>query len=161
MIHELDLILHLLGGSEAMEVRAVGETVLSPHLDLAHARVEFGCGAVASVTASRIARERVRRLRLYQADGCLSLDLAAGRGEFLRLREGWTLGDPEDLAEIERIPLEAPRADALKLELLSFIHAVRGEREAVVRGEEGRAAVALALEVSAAVARNARTLAAP
>jgi predicted dehydrogenase len=161
MIHELDLILHLLGGSEAVEVRAVGETVLSSHLDLAHARVEFGCGAVASVTASRIARERVRRLRLYQADGCLSLDLAAGRGEFLRLREGWTLGDPEDLAEIERIPLEAPRADALKLELLSFIHAVRGEREAVVRGDEGRAAVALALEVSAAVARNARTLAIP
>ena len=84
-----------------------------------------------------------------------------GAASSSRLREGWTLDDPEDLAEIERIPLEAPRADALKLELLSFIHAVRGEREAVVRGEEGRAAVALALEVSAAVARNARTLAVP
>lgn len=159
MIHDLDLILHLTGGSAAVEVRAVGEAVLSPHLDLAHARVEFGCGAVASVTASRIARERVRRLRLYQADGCLSLDLAAGRGEFLRLREGWSLGVPsseEDL--IERIPLEAPRADALSLELLSFIHAVRGDREAVVSGEEGRAALALALEVSAAVARAARVM---
>jgi predicted dehydrogenase len=157
MIHELDLILHLLGGSEAVEVRAVGETVLSSHLDLAHARVEFGCGAVASVTASRIARERVRRLRLYQADGCLSLDLAAGRGEFLRLREGWTLGDPEDLAEIERIPLEAPRADALRLELLSFIHAVRGSGGGGSR--RGQGSCRLGLEVSALL-RNARTLAA-
>ena len=159
MIHDLDLILHLTGGSEAVDVRAVGEAVLSPHLDLAHARVEFGCGAVASVTASRIARDRVRRLRLYQADGCLSLDLAAGHGEFLRLREGWNFAEPacqEDL--IERIPLEAPRADALSLELLSFIHAVRGDREAVVSGEEGRAALALALEVSAAVARGARAV---
>jgi predicted dehydrogenase len=155
MIHDLDLILHLTGGSEAVDVRAVGETVLSSHLDVVHTRVEFGSGPVASVTASRIARERVRRLKVYQPGGCLLLDLGAGCGEFITLREGWhpeSRGRLEDV--IDRIPLEAPRADALQLELLSFIHAVRGEREAVVTGHEGRAALALALEVTAAVERT-------
>lgn len=159
MIHDLDLILHLTGGAPAVDVRAVGETVLSPHLDLVHARVEFGCGAVASVTASRIARERVRRLRVYQPESCLLLDLAAGRGELLRLRAGWNPSAPARMEDvIEHIPLEAPRADALELELLSFIHAVRGEREAVVTGEEGRAALELALEVTGAVDRTRRTI---
>jgi predicted dehydrogenase len=155
MIHDLDLILHLTGGSEAVEVRAVGETVLSSHLDVVHTRVEFGSGAVASVTASRIARERVRRLKVFQPGGCLLLDLGAGCGEFLTLRQGWHPESPERVEDvIDRIPLEAPRADALQLELMSFIHAVRGEREAVVTGFEGRAALALALEVTAAVERT-------
>ena len=64
MIHDLDLILHLTGGSAVSEVRASGVAVLTPHLDMANARVEFASGAVANVTASRMARERVRRLRI-------------------------------------------------------------------------------------------------
>lgn len=152
MIHDLDLILHLTGGLEASEVRANGAAVLSPHLDVASARVEFPSGAVASVTASRIARERVRRLRIYQAEGYLSLDLATGKGEFLRLRHGWIPGREASLEEVaERIPLEAPAADALGLELASFLHAVRGEQEAVVSGGEGRAALQLALRVTEAI----------
>jgi predicted dehydrogenase len=152
MIHDLDLILHLTGGLGATEVRANGASVLSPHLDVASARVEFATGAVASVTASRIARERIRRLRIYQAEGYLSLDLATGRGEFLRLRHGWVPGTDASLEEVaERIPLEAPAADALGLELASFLHAVRGEREAVVSGGEGRAALQLALQVTEAI----------
>jgi predicted dehydrogenase len=152
MIHELDLILHLTGGAEATEVRANGAAVLSSHLDVAHARVEFAGGLVASVTASRIASERVRRLRVYQAEGYLSLDLATGRGEFLRLRHGWLPGRDAGLKQItERIPLEAPAADALGLELTSFLHAVRGNREAVVTAGEGRAALKLALDVTEAI----------
>lgn len=152
MIHDLDLILHLTGGLEATEVRANGAAVLSPHLDVASARVEFATGAVASVTSSRIAQERVRRLRIYQAEGYLSLDLATGKGEFLRLRHGWMPGRDAKLEEVtERIPLEAPAADALGLELASFLHAVRGEQEAVVSGGEGRAALQLALRVTEAI----------
>lgn len=152
MIHDLDLILHLTGGLEACEVRASGASVLSPHLDVASARVEFPSGAVAQVTASRIARERVRRLRIYQSEGYLSLDLATGKGEFLRLRHGWSPGQDASLEEVaERIPLEAPAADALGLELASFLHAVRGEQEAVVSGGEGRAALELALRVTDAI----------
>lgn len=158
MIHDLDLILHLTGGLEASEVRANGTSVLSPHLDVASARVEFPSGAVAQVTASRIARERVRRLRIYQSEGYLALDLATGRGEFLRLRHGWEAGRVAGLEDIaERIPLEAPAADALGLELASFLHAVRGEQEAVVSGLEGRAALELALRVTDAISEASLT----
>lgn len=152
MIHDLDLVLHLTGGSTATEVRASGISVLSPHLDLANARVEFANGAVAQATASRVARERIRRLRLFQPNGYFSLDLASGGGEFMRVRSGWQPGTGRELADVvERIELEAPEADALALELQSFVHAVRGQREVVVRGEEGRAALALALRVADAV----------
>jgi predicted dehydrogenase len=151
MIHDLDLVLHLTR-SVATEVRASGLPVLSPHLDIANARVEFANGAVALATASRVARDRVRRLRLFQPNGYFSLDLATGVGEFMRLREGWQPGTGRELGDVvERIVLEAPEADALSLELQSFVHAVRGEREVVVRGEEGRAALELALRVADAV----------
>jgi predicted dehydrogenase len=152
MIHDLDLVLHLTGGSTATEVRASGISVLSSHLDLANARVEFANGAVAQALASRVARERIRRLRLFQPNGYFSLDLASGGGEFMRVRPGWQPGTGRELADVvERIALEAPEADALALELQSFVHAVRGQREVVVRGEEGRAALALALRVADAV----------
>jgi predicted dehydrogenase len=151
MIHDLDLVLHLTG-SVATEVRASGLPVLSPHLDIANARVEFANGAVALATASRVARERIRRLRLFQPNGYFSLDLAAGGGEFMRVRPGWQPGTGRELADVvERIELAAPEADALSLELQSFVHAVQGEREVVVRGEEGRAALELALRVADAV----------
>jgi predicted dehydrogenase len=152
MIHDLDLVLHLTGGAEAIEVRASGLPLLSSHLDLANARVEFANGAVALATASRVSRERIRRLRLFQPNGYFSLDLASGGGEFMRVRPGWQPGTGEALSDVvERIALDAPEADALSLELQSFVHAVRGGRDVVVRGEEGRAALALALRVADAV----------
>jgi predicted dehydrogenase len=152
MIHDLDLVLHLTGGAEATEVRASGLPLLSSHLDIANARVEFANGAVALATASRVSRERVRRLRLFQPNGYLSLDLASGSGEFMRVRPDWQPGTGNALTDVvERIVLQAPEADALQLELRSFVHAVRGQREVVVSGEEGRAALALALRVANAV----------
>jgi predicted dehydrogenase len=151
MIHDLDLVLHLTG-SEAAEVRASGLSVLSSHLDLANARVEFANGAVALATASRVSRERIRRLRLFQPNGYFSLDLATGGGEFMRLRGDWRPGTGAQLSDVvERLVLQAPEADALRLELQSFVHAVRGDREVVVGGAEGRAALALALRVAAVV----------
>jgi predicted dehydrogenase len=152
MIHDLDLVLRLTGGAEATEVRASGLALLSSHLDIANARVEFTNGAVALATASRVSRERVRRLRLFQPNGYLSLDLATGGGEFMRVRPDWQPGTGNALTDVvERVVLEAPEADALQLELRSFVHAVRGEREVVVSGEEGRSALALALRVADAV----------
>ena len=151
MIHDLDLVLHLTGSS-ATEVRASGLPVLSSHLDIANARVEFANGAVVLATASRVARERVRRLRLFQPNGYFSLDLASGGGEFMRVRSGWQPGTGRELSDVvERIELLAPEADALALELQSFVHAVQGQREVVVTGEEGRAALELALRVADAV----------
>ena len=160
MIHDLDLVLHLTGGAEATEVRASGLSVLSSHLDLANARVEFANGAVALATASRVSRERVRRLRLFQPNGYFSLDLATGGGDFMQLRSDWRPGTGSQLSDVvERIALQAPEADALALELQSFVHAVQGDREVVVGGAEGRAALALALRVADVV--KSSPLAAP
>jgi predicted dehydrogenase len=156
MIHDLDLCNHLVGGSPATDVRANGVSVLSPHLDMVNARVEFANGTVASMTSSRVARERVRRLRLFQPSGYLSLDLATGDGTFMRLRDDWRPGNgAASIADIvEMIPLVAPEADALGLELAAFVAAVRGEPAAIVSAPEGRTALALALEVTAAVQRT-------
>jgi predicted dehydrogenase len=153
MIHDLDLVLHLSRGAAATDVRASGVAVLTPHLDIANARVEFAGGAVANITASRVARERVRRLRLFQSNGYFSLDLGEGTGVFMRLKDGRQPGAAASLEDaVEVIPLNAPEQDALSEELKSFVRSVRGEADEVVTGAEGRAALALALRVSEAVA---------
>ncbi|MEO8450210.1 MAG: Gfo/Idh/MocA family oxidoreductase [Gemmatimonadota bacterium] len=155
MIHDLDLILHLTRGARVVEVRASGVAVLTPFLDLATARVEFADGAVANITSSRVARDRIRKLRLFQPNGYLTLDLAAGTGEFLRVLPGDRPNGAASLEEVvERIPLSAPEGDALGSELESFVRSVRGDGGAVVTGTEGRAALALALRVTEAVQRR-------
>jgi len=155
MIHDLDLANHLVSGAATTDVRASGVSVLSPHLDMVNARVEFEGGTVVSVTASRVARQRVRRLRLFQPSGYFSLDLAEGVGTFMRLQEGWRPGSGSSIEEIvETIPLRAPDADAMGLELAAFLAAVAGNPAAIVTAAEGRAALALALEVTAAVQRT-------
>jgi predicted dehydrogenase len=154
MIHDLDLILHLVRDAAVQEVRASGVAVLSYHLDVANARVEFTNGSVANITASRVARERIRRLRLFQPNGYFSLDLAQGTGVFMRLKADRPIGQASALEEaVEMVPLHAAEDDALGAELRSFVRSVRGEREPVVTGIEGRAALALALQVAEAVQR--------
>jgi predicted dehydrogenase len=153
MVHDLDLVLHLTGAS-ATDVRAVGGRLLSAHTDLANARIELAGGTVAVVTASRISRERVRRVRIYQDDGYLTLNLASGTGEFFRVRPGWAPGAHAALEDVvDRIQLTAPEADALGLETGYFVQALRGEATPAVTGQEGRAALALALAVEEAIAR--------
>ncbi|MGH7592344.1 MAG: Gfo/Idh/MocA family oxidoreductase, partial [Gemmatimonadales bacterium] len=154
MIHDLDLAIHVVGGAPAVEVRASGVSIISPHLDIVNARVEFGGGAVASMTSSRVARERMRRLRIFQPSGYISLDLATGDATFMQLREGWRQGTATNLDQIvETVTLTAPEADALGLELAAFVAAVRGDPAEIVSAAEGRAALSLALEVGNAVQR--------
>ena len=151
MIHDLDLILELVR-AEVREVRATGIPVLTPHVDIANARVEFANGAVALVTASRISRERTRKLRIFQPSGYFSLDLAQGGGRFFRLKPGWQgLGATRIEDIVESVQLEAPEAEPLRLELESFLRAVRGEGEVVVSGAAGAQALSLAWRVAEAV----------
>ncbi len=157
MIHDLDLILHLGGGAgpDPVLVRAKGMSLLTPTLDVANAWVEFAGGAVAMTSASRLARDVIRQLRIWQPGGYLSLDLVTGRAELTRMRSEWDRGSgvvPASLDDVsERVVLEAEPADALALELATFVRAVRGAAEPVVTGAEGRAALALALRVTAAI----------
>jgi predicted dehydrogenase len=151
MIHDIDLLLTLVG-SGAKEISAVGVPVLTPMLDIANARVTFASGAVANITSSRISRERKRKIRIFQQSGYLSLDLAAGTGEFFRLRSDIdplaVRSAPADItAFVDRIKLEAPDGEPLKLELESFVSALKGHGPVVVTGEEGRLALGVALQI--------------
>ncbi len=151
MIHDIDLLLTLVG-SGAKEISAVGVPVLTPMLDIANARVTFTSGAVANITSSRISREKKRKIRIFQQSGYLSLDLAAGTGEFFRLRSDIDplalRSAPADItAFVDRIKLEAPAGEPLKLELESFVAALKGEGPVVVTGDEGRLALGVALRI--------------
>jgi predicted dehydrogenase len=151
MIHDIDLLLTLVG-SEARDIAAVGVPVLTPMLDIANARVTFKSGAVANITSSRISRERKRKIRVFQQREYLSLDLAAGTGEFYRLKHDFDpatiRSGPTDIAAfVDRVKLHAPDGEPLKLELESFVSALTGETPVVVTGEEGRLALGVALRI--------------
>ncbi|HEV2750158.1 MAG TPA: Gfo/Idh/MocA family oxidoreductase [Gemmatimonadales bacterium] len=151
MIHDLDLALELVQAPVA-DVRATGVALLTPHVDIANARIEFANGAIANVTASRVSRERTRKLRIFQLTGYCSLDLVQGCGDFFRLKDGWQgLGATRLEQIVEHVRLEAPEVEPLKLELESFLRAVRGEEEVVVSGAAGAQALALAFRVADAV----------
>ena len=158
MIHDIDLV-HTLVGGKAASVAAVGVPVLTPFVDIANARLTFDSGAVANITASRVSRERMRKIRIFQQSGYLSLDLGAGNGEFYRMRGDLDLATmasaPLALEQfVERIPLEAEDGEPLRLEFESFLAAVRGEGPVAVTGEEGRDALAVALQIVSDIERT-------
>jgi predicted dehydrogenase len=158
MIHDIDLV-HTLVGGRASSVIAVGVPVLTPFVDIANARLAFDSGAVANITASRVSRERMRKLRIFQQSGYLSLDLGSGDGEFFRLRGDVDIAAlaaaPLALEQfVERIPLRAEEGEPLRLEFESFVAAVRGETPVVVTGEAGREALAVALQIVADIERS-------
>lgn len=162
MIHDVDLVQSLVG-TPIQDIAASGMPVLTPTIDIANARLTFQGGAVANLTASRVSLERMRKLRIFQPSGYLSLDLAGGTGEFLRLKrdlpafsgEGMGAGSlapealsPEGLAAlVERIPLKGDGAEPLRKELENFRDAVRGESPPAVSGIQGRAALEVSLSI--------------
>lgn len=152
MIHDVDLVLSMVH-HRVTAVAASGVAVLSPTPDIANARLEFEGGCVANLTASRASLEKLRKIRFFQRSGYISLDLSAGRGEFLRVKPGVSLApgaiDPsKGLGDIiDRIPLEGDGGEPLREELKSFVAAARGEGPVAVTGEEGREALAVALTI--------------
>lgn len=158
MIHDIDLVLTLLA-SPVRDVAAAGMPVLTPSIDIADARITFESGAVATITASRVSKERMRKLRIFQRNGYLSLDLAAGNGEMYRLRADVDLAALARQAQpleafVERVPLEAPEGEPLRLELESFVAALHGKAPVAVSGRAGRDALAVALRIVADIERG-------
>jgi predicted dehydrogenase len=163
MIHDIDLVRTLVGAS-VESVAAVGVPVLTPTVDIANARLTFASGAVANITSSRVSRDRLRKIRIFQQSGYLSLDLGQGAGEFYRMRGDVDLAAltkaPLALdAFVERVPLEAPEGEPLRLEFESFVAALRGERTVAVTGEDGREALAVALQIVREIERSMPSLA--
>ena len=159
MIHDLDLVLSL-ARRPVTTVAAAGIPVLTPRPDIANARLEFEGGAVANLTASRVSLERLRKFRFFQPSGYISLDLAAGRGEFLRLKEGVELSPGQHidagslLGLVERIELTGDDKEPLRSELEAFTAAIRNDEPAVVSGEDGRRALGVALEIMERIERH-------
>ena len=177
MIHDLDIVLSLTG-QPVREVRAVGLPVLSKKVDIANARLEFENGCVANFTASRVSTERVRKMRFFQPHQYLSLDFArqdlllidvsaaagmdpARMAQILHSTHdsetvvgGATAGHPSAGMSLNKVPVEA--GEPLRLEIESFLDAVRTRTQPVVTVEDGRAALKLALEINAAIGSHAR-----
>ncbi|WP_035257990.1 Gfo/Idh/MocA family protein [Desulfatirhabdium butyrativorans] len=143
MIHDIDLILSFVRSS-IREIRASGVAVISEHVDIANARLEFASGCVANVTASRISTKNERKLRIFQQDAYVSVDFA--NRNILCIRKNG--GQPDSLipgADIQSIRFDA--ADALNDELIAFVEAVRSRNAPPVTGEMGRDALKAALDI--------------
>jgi len=151
MIHDLDIVLAF-AKSPVKEVRAVGLPILSGKVDIANVRLELESGCIANFTASRVSTERVRKLRFFQPRQYVSLDY--GRQEVLVFtvnQDGAASGSPSANPQIGVTKPPVASEEPLHAELKSFLHAVRQRSVPVVPLEDGRRALALALEIVAAI----------
>lgn len=141
MIHDLDLILSLVP-SEVDSVEAVGVPVLTPKVDIANARVRFKNGCIANLTASRISKDQIRKVRFFQRERYISIDTAAREVEMFEL-----VPQPGGMPKIGGGKQAIGGDEPLKRELEDFVAAARDGRAPAVTGEQGRAALALAVRI--------------
>jgi predicted dehydrogenase len=159
MIHDIDVVLDCVGAVPET-VSAVGVAVLSDNEDIANARLEFPDGCVANLTASRVSQDRLRRIRFFQSDAYLSVDLFAREADLLRvdasrLREA----RPDPLAAaaaIRRAKVEVGEGEPLALELAAFLRSVRGVGAGAASAEAGREALRVAERVRAEMKQRTR-----
>src|SRR5205823_3495654 len=142
MIHDLDVVLSLVG-ADVESIEAVGVPVLTGRVDIANARLRFTNGCIANVTASRISRDRVRKIRFFQPSAYLSIDYAAQKVELWRLVKS-DAGSPS----IQGGEVDVVSEEPLKRELADFVDAVVSRRAPAVTGEDGRRALALAQQIT-------------
>jgi predicted dehydrogenase len=146
MIHDLDVVLSLVH-ADVESLEAVGVPVLTGRVDIANARIRFGNGCIANVTASRISRDRVRKIRFFQPAAYLSVDYSAQKVEVWRLVKG-----AGPMPSIDGGELPVVSAEPLQRELADFIEAVATGRPPLVTGEQGRRALALAQQITDKIA---------
>jgi predicted dehydrogenase len=159
MVHDLDIVLSLVQ-SPVHSLQAVGLPVLSRKVDIANVRIEFASGCVANFTASRVSTERVRKLRFFQPHQYISIDYARQDLLFIDVKPQSTSepAPPDPARILSGLALSKPTVtpgEPLRLEIESFLESVRTRRQPQVTGQEGRAALALALEINAAIAEHA------
>ena len=142
MIHDLDVVLSLVN-AEVESVEAVGVPVLTGKVDIANARLRFVNGCIANITASRISRDRVRKIRFFQPAAYLSIDYAAQKVELWRLVKG-----DGPMPSIERGEVSVQNEEPLKRELEDFVDAIRSDRAPLVTGEQGHRALGLAQKIA-------------
>ena len=140
MIHDLDIVLAL-DGSPCVQLDAVGVAVLTPRVDIANARLRFGSGLIANLTASRVSAEKVRKFRVFSPRTYVSVDFSAREAQVYRLVQGRAGPD----IRVERTA--APDEEPLRRQLAAFLRSVREGGTPVVSGADGRRALELALTI--------------
>jgi predicted dehydrogenase len=164
MIHDLDLVLWRAGAPLA-QVTAVGVAVLSENEDIANARLEFENGTVANLTASRVSQDRLRRIRFFQDDAYVAVDLFEKTCEFLRvdaaqLQRAAPFGLAAAMSAFAREKVAVPAGEPLALELAAFLRALHGEGAGAASAEAATEAVRIAAEIRVAMKTRARRWAA-
>ena len=144
MIHDLDIVLSFVN-SPVQEMRAVGLPILSGKTDIANVRLEFASGCVANLTASRVSTERIRKLRFFQPRQYISIDY--GRQDVLVFTVGDSDATPSVNPQIGVVKPPIKSEEPLRAELRSFLDAVRQRSIPTVTLEDGRRALALALQI--------------
>ena len=147
MIHDLDVVLSLVD-SEVESIDAVGVPVLTGRVDIANARVRFANGCLANLTASRISRDRVRKIRFFQPSAYLSIDYAAQKVEMYKLVTGG------GMPSIQGGDMPVTNEEPLARELTDFVDAVTSKRAPLVTGEQGRRALAVAQAITDKIAAS-------
>jgi predicted dehydrogenase len=148
MIHDLDIVLWLVGEAEVTDVRAVGLPVLTNHVDAANARIEFSTGAVANITASRVGTEKIRKMRFFQPHDYIAVDYATRRASISSLSPPSATGS---WPGVQVRNLDIVDVEPLRSEIELFLEAAREGRPAPVTGEDGRRALALAQRLLARI----------
>jgi predicted dehydrogenase len=148
MIHDIDLVLAMVR-SPVVLVDAVGAPVVSPTEDIANTRLRFANGCVANITASRVSLKTERKMRVFQRDAYLSIDLHNRKVVIMRKGQGksWFPGLPP----IDREEKSFGEGDDLEAEIASFLEAVATGRPPLVTGEDGRQALETAMQITASL----------
>jgi predicted dehydrogenase len=144
MIHDIDLIQSLVG-APIESIDAVGASVFSSGLDIANARIRYANGCVANTTASRVSMKMERKLRLFQDDAYISIDLQQKVLTIVRKPPAGAAATPGQVSIEERT---YEQGDALKFEIEAFLRSLRAGRPPVVSGEDGLRALETAIRIS-------------
>ncbi|MBN1596615.1 Gfo/Idh/MocA family oxidoreductase [candidate division FCPU426 bacterium] len=147
MIHDLDIILDLVG-SPVERLEAVGVSIFTEHEDIANARLTLANGCVANINASRVTMDQKRKIRIFSPEHYISIDYQKQELYIYRLKKNAQADVRNFMQLIERERLVFGTQEPLYAELSAFITAVREGGEPVVSGEQGRQALAVALEIS-------------
>lgn len=149
MIHDIDIILNIVR-SDVKSIAASGTPVLTTSTDIANVRIEFENGAVANITASRASMKTERKMRLFQPDSCITIDFHN------RVMNIYSKGEKEmfpGIPEIETKESLYENNDALKAEIIAFLDSIENNKPVVVSGEDGRRALATAIEISSLLSK--------
>ncbi len=163
MIHDIDIILSIIK-SPVKSIRANGLSIITNSIDIANARIRFKNGAVATMTSSRIAKNKVRKVKIFQKKLYSTLDLLMGLTEVYQIKDYDKKSLESSSNELfERsnekkiISYEKPlinQKDALRLELLNFINSIKGKEEPIVSGEDGKNALKIAIQIQDLIMRD-------